>query len=78
VRVTLSATSKVVRFNGAPARVWEGNTSSGELVVALVPVLVPAGALVERSRVTRALADVSTLDPPRTRAGQWITDMVVG
>jgi len=29
MKVTLSSTSKIVEFNGLPARIWEGKTESG-------------------------------------------------
>ncbi len=29
MKITISSTSKLVQFNGVPARIWEGHTDSG-------------------------------------------------
>jgi hypothetical protein len=29
VKITVTSTSKIVQFNGLPARIWEGHTDSG-------------------------------------------------
>lgn len=42
MKITLENTSKIVEFNGVPARVWEGKTESGVTVVAFITrVAVP-------------------------------------
>jgi hypothetical protein len=36
MKVTLESTTKMVEFNGVPARIWEGETKSGIRVCAFI------------------------------------------
>ena len=40
MKITLQSTARLVRVNGAPARVWEGKTEAGIPIAALVTQVV--------------------------------------
>lgn len=41
MKITIESTDKIVKLNGLPARIWEGQTDSGVPVICYVSLISP-------------------------------------
>lgn len=74
MRIQITSTSKIVQFNGIPARVWEGETESGIGVICFVTRLAVKDELADCTEFER---DLEQCDPPSAEAQGFPTRMVL-
>ena len=61
VKLQIESTSKVVEFNGVPARIWEGHTESGIPVHCFITRIAVEFEIVREANELRCTAQVETL-----------------